>query len=173
MTNLYKLFNLPKGAPLEEVKSAFRKLAFQLHPDVHGGDRIKSEKYLEVSNAYAILGNPDEKRKYDSTLIMTESTSHHRSYNAPKSSARTVHETMSKTRQHVDSMKRKSMNMDRGFDVNRWYSEETARRPQAHARTHVSEPEIDLENKLDGFSESEKAEILEKMRAKLRRASYY
>jgi curved DNA-binding protein CbpA len=46
-----------------EIKRAYRRLAFTVHPDV--GDRSDPERLHEVHEAYEILGNPDRRRSYD------------------------------------------------------------------------------------------------------------
>lgn len=61
----FKILSVPKTATLNEIKTAYRRLALQLHPDTNGGDPIKSEKFKAVSSAYNILSNPVERRKYE------------------------------------------------------------------------------------------------------------
>lgn len=58
----YKTLGLQKGASKDEVKKAFRKLAAQYHPDKKTGDE---EKFKQISEAYAILGDEKKKAEYD------------------------------------------------------------------------------------------------------------
>jgi molecular chaperone DnaJ len=58
----YEILGLQKGASKDEVKKAFRKLAAKHHPDKQGGDE---EKYKEVTEAYAVLGDDKKKAEYD------------------------------------------------------------------------------------------------------------
>lgn len=58
----YEILGIPKGSPKDEVKKAFRKLASKYHPDKQGGDE---EKYKEVTEAYAVLGDDKKKAEYD------------------------------------------------------------------------------------------------------------
>jgi molecular chaperone DnaJ len=58
----YNILGLEKGASKDEVKKAFRKLAAKYHPDKQGGDE---EKYKEVTEAYAVLGDDKKKAEYD------------------------------------------------------------------------------------------------------------
>ncbi len=58
----YSILGLEKGASKEEVKKAFRKMAAKYHPDKAEGDE---EKYKEVTEAYAVLGDDKKKAEYD------------------------------------------------------------------------------------------------------------
>lgn len=58
----YEILGLQKGATKDEVKKAFRKLAAQYHPDKKTGDE---EKFKEISEAYAVLGDEKKKAEYD------------------------------------------------------------------------------------------------------------
>ena len=58
---LYDTLGLEHGASIDNVKSAYRKLAVLHHPD-KGGD---AEKFKEISSAYTILSDSDKKQKYD------------------------------------------------------------------------------------------------------------
>lgn len=58
----YQILGLEKGASKDDVKKAFRKLASKYHPDKQGGDE---EKYKEVTEAYAVLGDDKKKAEYD------------------------------------------------------------------------------------------------------------
>lgn len=58
----YEILGLDKGASKDEVKKAFRKMAAKYHPDKKTGDE---EKYKEVTEAYAVLGDEKKKAEYD------------------------------------------------------------------------------------------------------------
>ena len=62
MKDYYEILGLQKGASKDEVKKAFRKLAAKYHPDKKTGDE---EKYKEVTEAYAVLGDDKKKAEYD------------------------------------------------------------------------------------------------------------
>lgn len=62
MKDYYKILGLEKGAAKEDVKKAFRKMAAKYHPDKASGDE---EKYKEVTEAYAVLGDDKKKAEYD------------------------------------------------------------------------------------------------------------
>jgi len=51
----YDILGVPRGAPLSEVKKAYRKLAYQFHPDQNIGDLHAEAKFKEVARAYKLL----------------------------------------------------------------------------------------------------------------------
>jgi molecular chaperone DnaJ len=64
--DLYATLGVSKTASQDEIKSAFRKLAKEFHPDIHQGDKkIGEEKFKKIAEAYKILGDPDTRQKYD------------------------------------------------------------------------------------------------------------
>ncbi|MFT7644418.1 MAG: molecular chaperone DnaJ [Candidatus Paceibacteria bacterium] len=62
MKDYYEILGLEKGVPKDEVKKAFRKLAAKYHPDKKTGDE---DKYKEITEAYAVLGDEKKKAEYD------------------------------------------------------------------------------------------------------------
>ena len=64
-TDYYKILGIPKTAKAEQIKEAYRKLAFKYHPDRSGeagnGDRMK-----QINEAYAALSDPAKRQEYDS-----------------------------------------------------------------------------------------------------------
>ncbi len=65
--DLYALLGVSKNATPDELKSAFRKMAKEHHPDVHPEDNRKhaEEKFKEIGEAYRILSDPKLKSAYD------------------------------------------------------------------------------------------------------------
>ncbi len=61
----YAVLGVSSNASQEEIKSAYRKLAKQYHPDLHPGDNAAAEKFKEINDAYSIVGDPDKRAKYD------------------------------------------------------------------------------------------------------------
>ncbi len=61
----YEILGVKPNAPDKEIKSAFRKLAKQYHPDTHPGDKTAEEKFKEISQAYEALSDPKKRKQYD------------------------------------------------------------------------------------------------------------
>ena len=62
----YSILGVPRNASDEEIKKAYRKLAMQYHPDRNPGkEKWANEKFKEINEAYAVLGDPQKRRQYD------------------------------------------------------------------------------------------------------------
>jgi molecular chaperone DnaJ len=62
----YEVLGVSRTAPVDEVKSAYRKLARQYHPDLNRSDtKAAEEKFKDLSEAYEVLVDPEKRRKYD------------------------------------------------------------------------------------------------------------
>jgi curved DNA-binding protein len=62
----YGVLGVPKNASDGEIKKAYRKLAMQYHPDRNPGkEEWANEKFKEINEAYAVLGNPQKRKQYD------------------------------------------------------------------------------------------------------------
>jgi len=61
----YKSLGVTRDASAEDIKKAFRKLARQYHPDVAKVKKGAEEKFKEINEAYEVLGDPENRRKYD------------------------------------------------------------------------------------------------------------
>lgn len=64
-SNLYEVLGVPRDAPADVIKKAYRKLARQNHPDVNPGNRQAEERFKEASAAFEVLSDPDKRSIYD------------------------------------------------------------------------------------------------------------
>lgn len=65
--DLYSILGVPKMATLEEIKSAYRRLARRYHPDKNPNDQDAEAKMKEINPAYEILSDPASRLLYDQT----------------------------------------------------------------------------------------------------------
>ncbi|NKB82466.1 MAG: molecular chaperone DnaJ [Nitrospirales bacterium] len=64
----YEILGIDRNASDDEIKKAFRKLAREHHPDLHNDPPKKKkaeEKFKEANEAYEVLSNADQRKKYD------------------------------------------------------------------------------------------------------------
>src|ERR671918_945290 len=61
----YDVLGVPRSANDNDVKSAYRKLALQYHPDRNPGDKAAEDKFKEASEAYQVLSDPEKRQLYD------------------------------------------------------------------------------------------------------------
>jgi curved DNA-binding protein len=61
----YKMLGVPRDASQKDIKSAFRKLARQHHPDVKPGHKDAEARFKEINEANEVLSDPEKRQKYD------------------------------------------------------------------------------------------------------------
>ncbi|CAG1065795.1 Chaperone protein DnaJ [uncultured bacterium] len=61
----YKVLGVGRDASDDEIKRAYRKLAQELHPDKHSGDKDKEDSFKLINEAYEVLKDPQKKAHYD------------------------------------------------------------------------------------------------------------
>jgi DnaJ-class molecular chaperone len=61
----YKVLGVERDASAGEIKKAFRKLSLQYHPDKNPGDEEARMKFVEISEAYDVLSDPEKRQLYD------------------------------------------------------------------------------------------------------------
>ena len=65
MSNYYDILGVSKTATADEIKKAYRTLAFKYHPDRNQGNPEAEEKFKQISAAYDVLGDEAKRRQYD------------------------------------------------------------------------------------------------------------
>jgi molecular chaperone DnaJ len=68
--DFYKILGVPKDVPEAELKKVYRKLARKYHPDSNPGDAAAEAKFKEISEAYSVLSDKDQRREYDQFRAM-------------------------------------------------------------------------------------------------------
>ena len=64
MKDYYKILGLHRDSSTESIKQRFKELAFENHPDV-SDSRHANENFIDIYEAYQILGNPEKRRNYN------------------------------------------------------------------------------------------------------------
>lgn len=74
-SSLYEILGIQVGATCQEIKSAYRRLARVLHPDVsaNGENNATAHEFIKVHEAYATLSDPEKRADYDRTLMFRRS----------------------------------------------------------------------------------------------------
>lgn len=66
--NHYETLGVSKTASADEIKSAYRKLVKQYHPDLHPNDPACAEKFKEINEAHEVLSDDKKRKQYDFEL---------------------------------------------------------------------------------------------------------
>lgn len=65
MDDYYEVLGVDRNAPMEEIKSAYRRLALKYHPDRNPGNKAAEEQFKYISEAYQILSDTEKRQLYD------------------------------------------------------------------------------------------------------------
>lgn len=74
MKDPYDVLGVKRGATAEQVKSAYRGLAKEFHPDLNPDDPIVEQRFKEISQAYAILGDKERRARFDRGELNADGT---------------------------------------------------------------------------------------------------
>jgi curved DNA-binding protein len=61
----YNILGVNRAATEKDIKTAYRRLARQHHPDVNPGNKAAEEKFKEINEAYEVLSDAEKRKKYD------------------------------------------------------------------------------------------------------------
>lgn len=61
----YEILSVERNASEQEIKSAYRRLAVKYHPDKNPGDAAAEEKFKEAAEAYSVLSDAEQRKRYD------------------------------------------------------------------------------------------------------------
>jgi molecular chaperone DnaJ len=65
----YEVLGVSPEASTEEIRTAFRRLAREHHPDATGGNADSEQRYKEISEAYAVLSSAEKRQQYDAARM--------------------------------------------------------------------------------------------------------
>ncbi|PPI56546.1 DnaJ C-terminal domain-containing protein [Rathayibacter toxicus] len=68
--DFYKVLGVSKDVSAADLKKNYRKLARQFHPDSNPGNTRAEARFKEISEAYTVLSDPDQRREYDQIRAM-------------------------------------------------------------------------------------------------------
>jgi curved DNA-binding protein CbpA len=72
--NFYRVLHVPEDAEPAAIRHAFRVLARRYHPD--SGSGSSAQKFRDVAEAYAVLGDPQRRREHDIDLARSRAHTH-------------------------------------------------------------------------------------------------
>jgi hypothetical protein len=98
----YKILELTPDATAEEVKKAYRALAFKYHPDTNTDNAFAAGYFIEIQEAYSILSFEDKRRKYDEERWLSGMSK--RAKDTPLITPEWIWQEAKKLRLHMDTV---------------------------------------------------------------------
>jgi len=68
--DFYKILGVTKGVSDADLKKSYRKLAKDNHPDLHPGDQAAESRFKDISEAYDVLSDKEQRQEYDAVRAM-------------------------------------------------------------------------------------------------------
>jgi curved DNA-binding protein CbpA len=68
MKNYYYFLGVKENASEEDIKKAYRKLSFKYHPDKNENDEFFAHRFMEIQEAYEMIGDREKRRIYNENL---------------------------------------------------------------------------------------------------------
>jgi len=111
--NYYQLLHVSPQATAQEIKAAYRKLAFKYHPDRNNGNILSEAVLQEINEAYGVLSNADKRKKYNASIAVSN---HHSGHKRPAPvTSHTILQHATKLKTFVERSNALSINQDLVF----------------------------------------------------------
>ncbi|TKK70830.1 hypothetical protein FC093_03800 [Ilyomonas limi] len=109
--NYYQLLHVHPQATAQEIKAAYRKLAFKYHPDRNKGDGLTEAVLKEINEAYSVLSNPEKRKFYNASIAVNTPYYKRQAPVTPQ----TILQNAIKLKQFVESSNAFNINQDMVF----------------------------------------------------------
>ena len=109
----YQLLHVSPQATAQEIKAAYRKLAFKYHPDRNKGNQLTEAVLKEINEAYSVLSNPEKRKKYNASISVNTHHSKHKRQSPV--TAHTILQNAIKLKMFVERSNVLSINQDLVF----------------------------------------------------------
>ena len=70
--DFYVVLGIERGATVEDIKRAYKRLARRFHPDINPGDRLAAAQFRRIAEAYETLSDPARRKRYDTAGLTAE-----------------------------------------------------------------------------------------------------
>jgi curved DNA-binding protein CbpA len=131
MKNYYHILGVHSNATIQEIKSAFRKLAIRLHPDKNSGDNFFEERFKDIKEAYETLSDVLRKNDYDTKLRYYSGSLNHDAVNKYKELLK---------RKYKDELRKREEGMGRKYQaLEKTLKEETDKRTRQEKAAKIAE----------------------------------